>query len=153
MADTLDVIIIDDDPKMCEELAELVNRFYEWGKVFVFSDVNEASIYTLNRDIGIAIFIVDVHLGRKTGFQFLDSIAERFTTAYEDTIMITGNADDDIVNACVASGVNHLLEKPIRPHAMQLAVRAIVTKYIHFAKKLVEDSLFCSACQKIFYDQ
>ena len=152
MSDTLDVIIIDDDPKVCDELAEMVNRFYEWGNVFVFSDVNEAAIYVLNRDVGIAIFIVDVHLGLKTGFQFLDSIAERFSTAYEDTIMITGHADDDVVNMCVASGVNHLLEKPIRPYAMQLAVRAIVNKYIHFAKRLVEDSLFCSACEKIFID-
>ena len=59
--------------------------------------------------------------------------------AYEDTIIITGSASDDIVNMCIAANIHSLLEKPIKGYALQLAVRAIVDKYIQFAKKLLRD--------------
>jgi CheY-like chemotaxis protein len=96
----------------------------------------------LERDIGVAIFVVDVFLGGVSGFFFLDTIEEKFPTAHSDAIIITGNASDDIVNMCIASDVNHLLEKPIKPYAMQLAVRAIAEKYLKFAKKLFQDPDF-----------
>ena len=142
MAKGLDVIIVDDEPIVCEVISEIIKSFYSWGDVLTFTDIDKAMEYCLNRDIGVAIFVVDVFLGGKSGFYFLDIIEEKFPTAHEDTIMITGNASDDVVNMCVASNVNHLLEKPIRPYALQLSVRAIVTKYLKFAKKLLRDPIF-----------
>jgi DNA-binding NtrC family response regulator len=139
MSDGLDVIILDDDPDMCALIAKIIERFYTWGEVHAFTDVEEAAIFCLNRDSGLAIFIVDVFLGGKSGFLFLDSLAPKYHALYEDTVMITGNASDDVVNMCVASDVCYLLEKPIRPFALQLAVKAIATKYMKFGKKLLED--------------
>jgi hypothetical protein len=43
---------------------------------------------------------------------------------------------------CLASNVNYLLEKPLKPYALQLAVRAITAKYLDFAKKLLQDQGF-----------
>jgi len=43
---------------------------------------------------------------------------------------------------CLASNVNYLLEKPLKPYALQLAVRAITAKYLDFAKKLLIDQRF-----------
>ena len=42
MSDGLDVIVIDDDPGICEIIAELIESFYTWGKVFCFSNTDEA---------------------------------------------------------------------------------------------------------------
>ncbi|MEA3358819.1 MAG: response regulator [Thermodesulfobacteriota bacterium] len=148
MADGLDIIIIDDDPDVCEIISEIINRFYTWGYVLTFTDVNEAISHCLNRNISLAIFVVDVFLGGKTGFYFLDSIEEKFPTAHEDAIIITGNASDDVVNMCVASNVHYLLEKPIKPYALQLSVRAIVSKYLRFAKKLLQDPEFAESVSK-----
>ena len=142
MPDGLDVIIVDDDPHVCEVLTEIVKRFYTWGEVVPFSNADKAIEYCLARETGLAIFIVDIFLGGKSGFFFLDMISEKFPTAHEDTILITGNANDDVVDMCVASDVNHLLEKPIRPYALQLAVRSITSKYLKFAKKLLQDPAF-----------
>jgi response regulator of citrate/malate metabolism len=142
MSDGLDVIIVDDDSNVCEILKEIVNRFYTWGRIISFTDADEATSYCLSREVGVAIFVVDVFLGGKSGFYFLDAIEERFPEVHNDTIIITGHASDDIVNMCVASGVNHLLEKPVRPYALQLAVRAIVSKYLQFAKKVLQDPDF-----------
>ncbi len=142
MPEGLDVIIVDDDPTVCELVSTVVKRFYTWGDVMSFSDSNKAIQFCLEREIGVAIFIVDVFLGGVSGFFFLDSIEEKFPTAHADAIIITGNASDDIVNMCIASDVNHLLEKPLKPYALQLAVRAIAEKYLKFAKKLFQDPDF-----------
>jgi CheY-like chemotaxis protein len=142
MSDGLDVIVLDDDPGICEIVSELIESFYTWGKVHYFSDPDKAISFCLERDIGVAIFVVDVFLGGLSGFYFLDAIEEKYPTAYEDAIIISGNASDDVVNICLASNVNYLLEKPVKPYALQLAVRAITAKYLEFAKKLMQDSSF-----------
>ncbi len=138
----LDVIIVDDDADVNKTLSAIISRFYTWGKVITFTDVDKAIHYCLNREVGIAVFVVDVYLEGKSGFYFLDAIDEKFTTGHEDAIIITGKASDDIVNMCIASNVNYLLEKPIKPFALQLAVRAIVGKYLEFAKKMLQDPIF-----------
>ena len=149
MSDGLDVIVVDDDPGIGEVISELIENFYTWGKVYAFSDPEEAITYCLNREIGAAIFVVDVFLGGLSGFYFLDAIDGKYPTAHEDTIMISGNASDDVVNMCLASNVNYLLEKPIKPYALQLGVRAITAKYLEFAKKLLEDATFAERVARL----
>jgi CheY-like chemotaxis protein len=145
MPEGLDVIVVDDEPEICELVAATIKRFYTWGNVFSFTDSEKATTYCLGRDIGVAIFVVDVFLGGISGFSFLDAIDKKFPTAHADAIVITGNASDDIVNMCVASDVNHLLEKPVKPYALQLAVRAIAEKYLKFAKRIFEDPEFAKS--------
>ena len=149
MSDGLDVIVVDDDPGIGEAISELIENFYIWGKVYAFSDPEEAITYCLNREIGVAIFIIDVFLGGLSGFFFLDAIDGKYPTAHEDTIMISGNASDDVVNMCLVSNVNYLLEKPIKPYALQLGVRAITAKYLEFAKKLLEDATFAERVARL----
>jgi DNA-binding NtrC family response regulator len=149
MSDGLDVIIIDDDKGICEIIKELVESFYSWGDVISFSNADEAIDYCLQRDVGVAIFIIDVFLGGLSGFYFLDAIEKKFPTAHEDSIIISGNASDDVVNMCLASRVNYLLEKPIKPYALQLAVKAITEKYLDFAKKLLQDSTYADSIAKL----
>jgi len=153
MNDGLDVIIVDDDLEICETVSELIKKFYVWGEILSFSDIEEGRAYCLEQKASIAIFVLDVFLGNETGFSFLESIAEKFPTAYEDTIIITGNASEDVVNMCVASDVYYLLEKPIRSYALQFAIRAIVTKYIRFAKRILADASFAHSVDRILaYD-
>ena len=149
MSDGLDVIVLDDDPGICEIVTELIESFYTWGKVYPFSNPNEAIAFCLERDIGVAIFVVDVFLGGLSGFYFLDAVEDRFPTAHEDAIIISGNASDDVVNMCLASNVNYLLEKPVKPYALQLAVRAITAKYLDFAKRLMQDSGFAENVSRL----
>jgi CheY-like chemotaxis protein len=149
MSDGLDVIVLDDDPGIGEVISELIESFYAWGQVHCFSDPDKATAYCLNRDIGVAIFVVDVFLGGLSGFYFLDMIETKYPGVYEDTIIISGNANDDVVNMCLASKVNYLLEKPVKPYALQLAVRSITAKYLDFAKKLFEDPAFAEHVAKL----
>jgi len=139
MSDSLDVIIVDDEPQNCAVTADILQTFYTWGDVRSFTDVDEAVAYCRGKKAGVAIFILDVFLKQETGFGFLDAIVDKFPMAYQDTIIMTGHASDDIVNMCIASNITYLIEKPIRTYTLQLAVLAIVAKYIRFAKRLLED--------------
>jgi len=149
MSDGLDVIVIDDEDNVCEVIKEQINEFYTWGDIITFTDVDKAIAYCLNRENSIMIFILDVFVGDNNGFFFLDAISDKYHSAHQDTIMITGKASGDVVDMCVASDVNHLLEKPIRPYALQLAVRSIINKYLKFAKMLLQDHEFAENVEKI----
>lgn len=149
MPEGLDVIVMDDDPEVCEGLSEVIKLFYSWGEVVPFTDFDTAVAYCHTHPTGLAVFVVDVFLGDKTGFSFLDTVSEKFPMAYEDAIIVTGAASEDVVNMCIASGVNHLLEKPVREYALQFAVRAIVTKYIKFARKIIEDPDFADSVARV----
>jgi response regulator RpfG family c-di-GMP phosphodiesterase len=138
MSDKLNVIIVDDQPDVCELISQLVGQFYVWGDIQPFTDPDVAIKYLRSQGPGIAVFIVDVFLGDKTAFDFLGAIGDKFPMAYEDTVIVTGKASIDVVNMCVASNISYLVEKPIRPYTLQMAVRAIVSKYIRFARKLLE---------------
>ena len=140
MSGELDVIVVDDDPSMCEVLSSMLRSFYEWGEIFAFDQVDEALSYCLSREVGVGIFIVDVYLEDESGFAFLEKIKDKFPVAHEDCIIITGDASNEVVDRCISSDVTYLLEKPIRQYALQLAVRAIVMKYMKFAKRLMQDS-------------
>ena len=139
MSDSLDVIIVDDDPAVCEVVAKIITRFYTWGQVLTFTRSQEAVAFCRSQKNSVAIFVLDVFMGEETGFGFLEAVIDKFPLAYQDTIIVTGNASDDVVNMCIASDITYLIEKPIRPYALQLAVRAIVAKYIKFAKKILRD--------------
>jgi CheY-like chemotaxis protein len=145
MATGLNVIVVDDDPSVCEVISETIRRFYRWGEVFAFTDPAEAMAFCKSQETGVAIFVMDVFMGDIIGFNFLDTILDKFPMAYQDTIVITGNASDSVVNICLASDIAYLLEKPIKPYALQLAVRAIAAKYLKFAKKLLDDPLFAES--------
>ena len=149
MSQGLDLIIVDDDPEICDTVREIIKRFYVWGDVIAFTNAGEASDYCLAHETGVAIFVLDVFLQDDTAFTFLDSISDKFPMAYEDSIIITGNASNDVVDICVASDITYLLEKPVRFYALQLAVRAIVCKYMKFAKKLMAEPQLADIVRKL----
>ncbi len=149
MSDGLDVIVIDDDEGISRVLKELVESFYTWGEVLCFSNADKAIEHCLKRESGVAIFIVDVFLKGMSGFFVLDSIESKFPSVHEDAIMISGKASEDVVDMCLASNVTYLLEKPVKPYALQLAVRAITSKYLAFAKRLLRDPALAKSIARL----
>ena len=149
MSQGLDVMVLDDDPGISQVLKELIETFYTWGSVVAFSSAEKATDWCLKRDVGLGIFVVDVFLKGMSGFFFLDSIEPKYPSVHEDAIIISGKASEDVVDMCLASNVTYLLEKPVKPYALQLAVRAITAKYLNFAKKLLRDPSLAKSIAKL----
>jgi DNA-binding NarL/FixJ family response regulator len=119
--------------------------FLHGGQALTFTDFEPARAHCLGQPAGVAVFVLDVYLGEKTAFAFLEAVSERFPMACQDAVLITGDASDKVVDLCVAMDITHLLEKPVRPYALQLAIRAVVSKYMKFAKRLLQDPSFAEA--------
>lgn len=149
MSTKLDVIIVDDDPSVIKAISGIIKSFYVWGEVISFTDIDEAIAYCMECDMGVAVFVLDIYLGEKSGFDFLDQIVDMFPSAREDTIIITGNASNEMVSRCISLDVTYLLEKPIRSYALQLAVRSIVMKYTKFAKRLFQNPTFAAKVKTV----
>ena len=82
MAAGLPVIIVDDDPDVCDVISSILERFYSWGEILTFTDFDEALLYCMTQQTGVAIFILDVYMGGRTGFAFLEAIHHRFPVAH-----------------------------------------------------------------------
>jgi len=145
MSQELDVIIVEEDPSICRVISNIIKGFYIWGDMISFTDIDDA----VANCMGLAVFVLDIYVGVKSGFDFLDQIGERFPSAREDTIIITGNASNEVVNRCISSDITYLLEKPIRSYALQSAVRVIAMKYIKFAKRLFQNPTFSARVKTV----
>ena len=141
----IDAIILDDDEQVCEVLADLFRGFHVWGEVYAFSDFDEAVDFCHQRHCGLAVFVLDVYLEDATAFDFLEAVKDQYPMAADDCIIITGRADDEVLEKCLEARVNHLLEKPVRSYAFQFAVQAIVSKYQRFAPRLLNDPEFAAS--------
>ncbi|KMY66508.1 histidine kinase [Desulfocarbo indianensis] len=142
MSRGLDLIILDDDVELSGLLKQMVEIFYHWGEIHVFNDALSAKRFCFDRGSSVAVFIIDVFLGDFTAFDFIESIKVHYPMVAEDSIIVTGQASEEVVNACLASDVNYLLEKPIKYYVLQFAIRAIANKYLRFARQLRHDPDF-----------
>ena len=138
----LEVIILDDNQVVAEMLQEMVERFYTWGRVHSFTTISRARGFCLEREARVAIFVLDANLENGTGLGFVESLAEEYPLAPEDTVIVTGMANEEIVERCLELGITHLLEKPVSPYGLELAVRSVVARYTNFLKILSQDPAF-----------
>ena len=69
MVESLDVIIIDDDPAVCDVIAMMIKLFYTWGQVYAFTRTEEAISFCRKQKSSVAIFVLDVFLDDETGFE------------------------------------------------------------------------------------
>lgn len=145
----LDLIILDDEPEVARVLGLMAEEFYSWGKVRVFTDYLEARTFCFNRGASLGIFLLDVYLGEYSAFDFIEAVRLHYPMAPDDTIVITGLADESIVESCLVAGVGYLLEKPVKPFSLQFAVRTLVSKYVRFAPKLMSDPALARDIQRI----
>lgn len=149
----LDVIVLDDEPVVGELLKHHLGGFYRWGNVHVFTEVEPASRHCLASNSSLAIFVVDMFVGPQTGLDFLASLLPRYPMAFQDSIIITGWASDQLVERCMEAEVGFLLEKPITHHALMFSVRSIVLRYMKFAKRLMKDQVFAQSVDGLIWDE
>jgi response regulator of citrate/malate metabolism len=149
MPDGLDLIILDDNVQVAQLMGRMAQKFYTWGEIHVFTDPLEARTFCFNHGGSLAIFVVDVFLGETTAFDFLESVHVHFPMAMEDSIVVTGQASEDVVNMCLAADVTHLLEKPIKLFSFQLAVMSIANKYVRFAARLMREPQLMEKVQRL----
>jgi DNA-binding NtrC family response regulator len=153
MAYSLDVVVLDDQPEVCEVLSDMLRGFYTWGEIRSFTDPYAAKEHCMAAGSSLAVFVVDVFLEEGlTAFDFLGSLGPKFPMAFQDSIIITGRASEEVVDLCMREEVAFLLEKPVEMYALRFAVRSIVSRYHKFARRIMRDPVFAQDVDGLIWD-
>ena len=100
------VLILDDDPRICEELEEFLSR----KGYRVFTNQLPSSAFLLMEKHNIEILFLDFALPEMDGRQVLTQVKKK----YPDTkvIMISGNLQKSVMMELIDEGVIGCMKKP-----------------------------------------
>lgn len=119
----LDVVVIDDDPAVCDSLATIFQiegfqvRTYAGGDEFL----------TVARKIRPDCILLDVHMPVRSGLDVLEMIGGSHYPA--PVIMISGQSDIPMAVAAVKAGAHDFVEKPFEADAVIDRVREAVRAF------------------------
>ena len=145
------ILMIDDDPEFVDATSNLLDaKGYE-----VVSAPNGKEGLEKAQKNKPNLILLDVMMTTKSeGFDVAREMHKDKSLRNTPVIMITGvrkemNLPFGFEPDETWLPVERVLEKPVKPYALQLAVRAIAEKYLNFAKKLFQDPDFARSVSSI----
>ena len=129
MHDGLDVIIVDDDPGVCQVISEIIKSFYVWGDVFTFTDVDDASDGTEAleklREKRYGLVISDWNMEPMTGYELLKEVRADEELNRTPFIMITAESNTENVIAAKKAGVSNYIVEPSNAGTLKAKIAAV----------------------------
>ena len=125
----LKILILDDEKRITDELAEFLKR-----KKFVCFEANEVSdAYQILKKNKIDILILDIKLKDANGLDVLKDVKLRFPEM--EVIMITGHGDMNTVIESMRLGAIDFLKKPFLSTDVKIAIER-TSKFIKMQQEL-----------------
>jgi DNA-binding NtrC family response regulator len=117
--DTLDVLVVDDEPSICSVLEEALGRWRCRVTACTTGEqaIKEADLHTFD------IVFIDVMMPGMNGLQVLQALQRAIPKAV--FIMITGSVDSELVGGCLSEGALLSLCKPFSIAGLLELVRDI----------------------------
>jgi len=136
---TADILIVDDEPRLCESIKTLFNsKNYE---VIIANCGKNATDFLANRTFDLAI--LDVHLPDMMGTQLLGDI--KVKTPDTAVIIITGEAELNSALSALQQGAYDYLRKPFEfDELLNTVENALSQKKLKLEKDQVHNKLFLS---------
>jgi response regulator RpfG family c-di-GMP phosphodiesterase len=117
------LLVIDDEPNVCDSVHDLLRREY---RVLKAHSAEEG--YRLMQEEEVHIVMTDQRMPQITGVELLTKVKSRHPFAVR--LLFTGFADLDSVIAAINQGhIFGFLKKPWQPEALEAAVRQAATEY------------------------
>lgn len=127
------ILIVDDDPKVLEQLNELlVSEGYEVG----FIPKSEFILPRLESD-HFDLIIMDVNMPGISGLDMLNKLKSESIHSDVPVIMITGEDEDEVLVRCFDYGASDYIEKPITEVVLKARVKAVL-KGRQYLNEIVE---------------
>ena len=136
MFDKPKILIIDDEPRMCQSLKELLaSQNYELNTA---NSAKEA-IEFLN-DNSFDLILLDLCLPDMNGYHVMDHISQQSIGAL--VIILTGNASEESAIEALRRGAYDYLKKPFEPEKLLITVKnALNLKKIKQDEELAKEAL------------
>src|SRR5262247_3622841 len=129
MTSTAHILVVDDDPLICQQLEQLYTS--DGYRVTVAADVEQAQRVLENEDIDLVV--TDIRLGGPLdGVELTRLIAERWSDI--PVIVITGFAEIETAVEVLKIGASDYLVKPVSAAAIQESTRTVLQRAILFTE-------------------
>lgn len=120
MSEPIKILLIDDDPKICDLLAAFLKLGTKGTKLISAGDTTQASFKMENDEFNL--IIVDKNLPTRSGLEFISQLRKMPKYTKMKIILLSGSLTNSDVLFCVENKVSDIIVKPF--------------KYIQFLEKL-----------------
>ena len=122
------ILIVDDDPGMCNSLKALLSNS---GCVLETSNTGKGAIERINK-IFFDLVLLDLFIPDMNGFQIMDFIKNQSPDTF--TIVITGNSSEQSAIEAIRNGAYDYMKKPFEPEKMIKTVENVLNQ-----RKLIKE--------------
>lgn len=120
MSETIKILLIDDDPKICDLLAAFLKLGTKGTQLVCASDTTQATFKLENDDFNL--LIIDKNLPTRSGLEFISQLRKMPKYSRMKIILLSGSLTNSDVLFCVENKVSDIIVKPF--------------KYVQFLEKL-----------------
>lgn len=119
-----DVLIIDDDPGICDILEQYCINLGCYRNILIANDGSIAS--TKLRNQKFALILVDMQLPRKSGLDIIRELDEKSLNQKSSIIVVSGTLEKTTLEKVIALGVKNFLQKPFDEATFQEKVLKLI---------------------------
>mgnify|MGYP000586744712 CR=1 FL=1 len=129
---SIDCIIIDDDPGVCEVLKSYCENLGVFRNIIVATD--GALGCNKLRNQKFAVILLDINMPKMSGIDVLRDFGKEHPNSSEDVVIVSGELNKDKITSLMSAGVKNFLIKPFTEGQFQEKVLPIIKKNLQ-AKK------------------
>ncbi|MFA6238298.1 MAG: response regulator [Bacteriovorax sp.] len=112
-----DVLIVDDDPAICELLKNYCDKMGCFRHVLIANDGSIASIKMRNQKF--AVIMIDLKLPKKSGIDLIRELNEKSTNRKNSILVVSGTIVQTDLEKLIELGIRNFLPKPFEEVVFQ----------------------------------
>lgn len=119
-----DVLIVDDDPAICELLKNYCLKMGCFRNILVSGDGSSASSKMRNQKF--ALIMIDLKLPKKSGIDLIRELNEKSTNKKSSVLAISGSILHSDLEKLIELGIKNFLQKPFEEAVFQEKVSKLL---------------------------
>lgn len=123
MSNISKVLIVDDDPRMCDSLKALLSNN---GCIFQTSNTGKEAIGLMDKNF-FDLVLLDLFIADTNGFQIMDYINSQSPDTF--VIVITGNSSEKSAIDTIRKGAYDYIKKPFEPEKLIKTVENVLNHF------------------------
>ena len=130
---SIDCIIIDDDPGVCEVLKAYCENLGVFRNIIVATD--GALGCNKLRNQKFSLILLDINMPKVNGIDVLRDFGKDHPNSFEDVVIVSGELDREKIKSIMSVGIKNFLIKPFTEGQFQEKVLPIIKKNLQPPKK------------------
>ncbi len=120
---SLRVLVVDD---MAASRGIMVNTLENFGIKSVFNEASADDALSFMLKNPVHLIMADYHMPNKNGLDLLSAVRSNRQTSRTGFILVSGTADEQIINKGRQLGMNNFIAKPFTPEKIKAAIERVV---------------------------